>query len=85
MVKCPLCDASIDFDEDELDEGDELTCDECGGMIRVTSTSPLEMEGVDEDDEEEDDDFDDDEDDDYGDDEDGEDSDDEDDDDDDWR
>lgn len=82
MVKCPLCDASIDFDEDELDEGDELTCDECGGMIRVTSTSPLEMEGVD--DEDDDDDFDDDEDDDYGDDEDGEDSDDEDDDDD-WR
>lgn len=85
MIKCPLCDASIDFDEDELDEGDELTCDECGEMIRVTSTSPLEMEGVDDDDEEEDDDFDEDEDDDFGDEEDGEEADDEDDDDDDWR
>lgn len=88
MVKCPLCDAALDFDEDELDEGDELTCEECGEMIRVSSKDPLELEGVDdEDDEDEDDDDEDEDDDDY---EEGEDGDDdfeeeEDDDDEDWR
>lgn len=61
MVQCPLCDAALEFDEDELDEGDELTCDECGEMVRVSSKVPLELEGVsdDEDDDEEEDDDDD--------------------------
>ena len=58
MVNCPLCAAALDFDEEELDEGDELTCDECGEMVRVSSKVPLELEGVvdDDDDEDEDDD-----------------------------
>lgn len=56
MVKCPLCFAALDFDEEELDEGDELTCEECGDMIRVSSKDPLELEGVDEEDDDEDDD-----------------------------
>ena len=55
MVNCPLCDAALDIDEEELDEGDEMTCDECGGMIRVSSKTPLEMEGVVDDDDDEDD------------------------------
>jgi alpha-aminoadipate carrier protein LysW len=71
MVKCPLCDAALDFDEEELDEGDELTCEECGDMIRVSSKDPLELEGVDDDDDEDDEDEDDEEDDDYEDSEDG--------------
>ena len=68
MVNCPLCDAALDFDEEELDEGDELTCEECGEMVRVSSKVPLELEAVgdedDEDDEDDDDDDDDEEDDD---------------------
>lgn len=62
MVNCPLCDAALDFDEEELDEGDELTCEECGEMVRVSSKDPLELEAVDdgddddEDEEDEDDD-----------------------------
>ena len=55
MVNCPLCDAALDIDEEELDEGDELTCEECGEMIRVSSKDPLELEGVDDDDDDEDD------------------------------
>jgi alpha-aminoadipate carrier protein LysW len=51
MVNCPLCDAALDFDEDELDEGDELTCEECGEMVRVSGKEPLELEAVDDDDE----------------------------------
>jgi alpha-aminoadipate/glutamate carrier protein LysW len=64
MVKCPLCDAPLDFDEDEMDEGDELNCEECGAMLRVSGSDPLELEAVDEDeDDDEDDDDDEDEDD----------------------
>jgi alpha-aminoadipate carrier protein LysW len=74
MVNCPLCDAALDFDEEELDEGDELTCDECGEMVRVSSKDPLELEAAEDDDDEDEDDDDDDDDDDF---EDGEDADDE--------
>ena len=56
MANCPLCAAALDFDEEELDEGDELTCDECGEMVRVSSKEPLELEGVVDDDDDDDDD-----------------------------
>jgi len=63
MVNCPMCDAVIDVDEEELDEGDSLICEECGANLSVSGVSPLELspeeEDDDEDDEDEDDDFDD--------------------------
>jgi alpha-aminoadipate carrier protein LysW len=43
MVNCPLCDAVIDVDEDELDEGDSLICEECGANLNVSGVSPLEL------------------------------------------
>ena len=54
MVNCPLCDAVIDVDEDELDEGDSLICEECGANLNVSGVSPLELvpDGVDDEDEE---------------------------------
>jgi len=52
MITCPMCDADIDVEEEDLDEGDELTCDECGSTISVTSTDPLELEADDEEDDE---------------------------------
>jgi alpha-aminoadipate carrier protein LysW len=58
MVNCPNCDAVIDLDVEELDEGDTLTCDECGTDLSVTGLDPLELEtseDEDEDEEEEDD------------------------------
>ena len=54
MVTCPLCDAAIDVDEEDLDEGDELTCEECGATLSVTGVEPLEIESADEDDDEDD-------------------------------
>jgi alpha-aminoadipate carrier protein LysW len=54
MVNCPVCDAVMDVEEDELDEGDEFTCDECGAEVAVVSTDPLEIEPLSEDDEDED-------------------------------
>lgn len=62
MVNCPLCDAVMDVDEDELDEGDSLTCEECGANLTVSGTSPLELTADPEDEEDfkDDEDFDDD-------------------------
>ena len=47
---CPECDSPIDVDEFDVDIGDELTCSECGSLLRVASDSPLEFEVADEDD-----------------------------------
>jgi lysine biosynthesis protein LysW len=52
-ITCPVCDAEIDIDEDELDEGDTITCDECGADLRVASLDPLELQSLEEDEEEE--------------------------------
>ena len=57
MVSCPKCDASIDVEEEELDEGDVLSCDECGASLTVASVNPVEFASED-DKEEADDDFD---------------------------
>ncbi|HWI18435.1 MAG TPA: hypothetical protein VNT81_11855 [Vicinamibacterales bacterium] len=53
---CPECDSPIDVDEFDVDIGDELTCSECGSLLRVASDSPLEFEPVDEDEDDLDDD-----------------------------
>jgi alpha-aminoadipate/glutamate carrier protein LysW len=59
MVSCPKCDATIDVEEEELDEGDVLSCDECGAALTVASLNPVELNSEEEDEEEEDFDFDD--------------------------
>lgn len=58
MVTCPVCDADIDVEEDDVDEGDSISCDECGADLKVIGTDPLELESADdlEEDEESDDD-----------------------------
>lgn len=53
MVNCPNCDMVIDVDEDDLDEGQTLTCEECGADLTVVGLDPLELE-TSEDEEEED-------------------------------
>jgi len=59
MVTCPVCEGTIDVDEEDVDEGDTISCDECGADLKVLSTDPLELESADdlEEDEEEDEDF----------------------------
>ena len=54
-VNCPECDSEIDIDEMDVDIGDELSCSECGALVRVASDSPLELELADDEDEDEDD------------------------------
>ncbi len=55
MVSCPKCDAPIDVEEEELDEGDVLSCDECGASLTVASVNPVELESEDAKDEEDED------------------------------
>ena len=47
---CPECDSDIDIDEMDVDIGDELTCSECGSLLRIVNDSPIELEVADEDD-----------------------------------
>lgn len=56
MVNCPNCDALLDLDEEELDEGDALTCEECGADLSVTGLDPLELETTEDEEEDEEDD-----------------------------
>ena len=56
MAFCPECEATIDLEDDEVEEGQTMDCPECGAELEVVNTNPLELEVVssgDEDDEEE--------------------------------
>jgi alpha-aminoadipate carrier protein LysW len=56
MVLCPECESEIDVDEDELDEGEVVSCSECGSDFEVVTVEPLELAPIsdeDEDDEDE--------------------------------
>jgi alpha-aminoadipate/glutamate carrier protein LysW len=55
MVECPVCDGKIDVDEEDVDEGDTISCDECGAALKVVGTDPLELESAEEADEDEED------------------------------
>ena len=55
MIACPVCDGAIDVDEEDVDEGDTLSCDECGADLKVVGTDPLELESAEETEEEEED------------------------------
>ena len=51
---CPECDAEIDIDSADAEVGDELSCSECGSLLRVSNDSPLELEFADDDDDDDD-------------------------------
>jgi alpha-aminoadipate carrier protein LysW len=53
MVLCPECESDLDIEEDELDEGEVVSCMECGSDFEVVGTDPLELSKVVDEDEEE--------------------------------
>ena len=53
MVLCPDCETDLDVQEDEVDEGEIVSCPECGSDFEVVTVSPLELKPVDEEDYEE--------------------------------
>lgn len=48
MVYCPECETNLDLDEDEVEEGDVVSCPECGTDFEVVTVSPLELKSVEE-------------------------------------
>jgi len=44
MIECPECGADIDVEEEELDEGESILCEECGRNFVVSSVDPVELE-----------------------------------------
>ncbi len=52
MVICPECDSAIDVEEEDIDEGETISCAECGTDLKVVGVKPLELEAEDEDEEE---------------------------------
>lgn len=56
MPSCPECENNLDIDVEEVEEGDVVTCEECGTEYEVVGVEPLEFakvgEELDEDDDE---------------------------------
>ncbi len=46
MPSCPECENELDVDIDQVEEGDVLTCDECGSEYEVVGVEPLELARV---------------------------------------
>jgi alpha-aminoadipate carrier protein LysW len=47
MANCPECDNGLDIELDEVEEGDVVTCEECGSEYEVVGVEPLELARVD--------------------------------------
>ena len=54
MLSCPECEAKLDFEEDEVDQGEIVSCPECGTDYEVVGTEPLQLAKVAEEEEEDD-------------------------------
>jgi len=54
MVLCPECETDLDVDPEDVDEGEIVSCVECGTDFEVVTTNPLELKLVGDDDDEED-------------------------------
>lgn len=58
MITCPKCSTDIDVEEEDLDEGERLICEDCGVHLVVSGVDPLDLEiDSDEEDDEEDEDL----------------------------
>ena len=53
MATCPVCEGTFYVDEEEVEEGDLISCEECGVELEIVSTDPLELEVVEDEDEDE--------------------------------
>lgn len=53
MVYCPECENDLDIEEDEIDEGEIVSCAECGTDFEVVTVNPVELKPVEDEDVEE--------------------------------
>jgi alpha-aminoadipate carrier protein LysW len=54
MVYCPECENDLDIEEDEIDEGEIVSCAECGSDFEVVTVNPVELKPVEDEVDEED-------------------------------
>jgi alpha-aminoadipate carrier protein LysW len=47
MPNCPECENGLDIELDEVEEGDVVSCEECGTEYEVVGVEPLELARVD--------------------------------------
>jgi alpha-aminoadipate/glutamate carrier protein LysW len=64
LVKCTECEADIDLDEEEVEEGEVVVCPECSSELEVAQIHPVQLKAILDDDDDDDLDVDDDDDDD---------------------
>lgn len=43
MAVCQECDTPLDIDVEDAEEGDVITCVECGAEYEIVATEPLEL------------------------------------------
>ena len=44
MAHCPECEALMDLEEGDVEEGQLVSCPECGVELEVVNTNPLELD-----------------------------------------
>ena len=52
MPTCPECESALDFEDEDLQEGQTIDCPECGAELEVVSTDPVELDLLKDDDDE---------------------------------
>ena len=55
MPSCHECENELDIEVDEVEEGDIVTCEECGTEYEIVGVEPLELARLDDDVDEDDD------------------------------
>jgi alpha-aminoadipate carrier protein LysW len=53
MIVCPECESHIDVDQDVMEEGEIVSCSECGTDFEVVTTEPFELVRVEDEEEDE--------------------------------
>ena len=54
MAHCPECEAILDLDVEDVEEGQLVSCPDCGVELEVVNTNPVELDLAEDDDEEDD-------------------------------
>jgi lysine biosynthesis protein LysW len=54
-IVCPVCDAALDLDKDELGLFNRLRCEECEALLEVVEEDPIRLEWIEEEDDSEED------------------------------
>jgi alpha-aminoadipate carrier protein LysW len=50
MPDCSECESPLDIDQESIDEGDVVVCDECGAEYEVVAIDPLQLAPIERDD-----------------------------------